>query len=101
MTDNFDLAAEAQSERLDMLAGNALREWGMKNRVPQLIKCRENPVHEIRTAYGEHQAQSNSCGFEPMSTMVVALFSNVHRASGAGASSQIGGSDSSIQISPQ
>ncbi|MDE3177096.1 MAG: phosphotransferase [Pseudomonadota bacterium] len=56
MTDFFDLDAQEQAARLRVLAVNALRQWGVADSDPRLIKYRENAVFEVKTADGERAA---------------------------------------------
>ena len=50
MSDFFELTADEQSKRLAVLARNALKEWGVVDCIPRLIKYRENGVFEVITA---------------------------------------------------
>lgn len=56
MTDFFNLTADEQSRRLAVLAKNALKEWGVVDCTPRLIKYRENGVFEVKTAVGDRAA---------------------------------------------
>ncbi len=56
MTDFFQLDADEQSARLTTLAKNALREWGVTDCEPRLIKYRENAVYEVTTKTGDRAA---------------------------------------------
>ena len=56
MPDFFDLDADEQSRRLGILAINALKEWGITDCQPRLIKYRENAVFEVQTTDNKRAA---------------------------------------------
>ena len=52
MSDFYQLNAEQQANRLELLAKSALRHWNAEHCEPELIKYRENAVFKVADAAG-------------------------------------------------